>query len=93
MPIEDVFTISGRGTVATGRIEQGIVKVGDPIEVVGITDTQETTCTGVEMFRKTLDEGRAGDNAGMLLRGLKRENVQRGQVLATQRYHHTSHQV
>ena len=82
MPIEDVFTISGRGTVATGRIEQGIVKTGDAIEVVGISDTQETTCTGVEMFRKTLDEGRAGDNAGLLLRGLKRENIQRGQVLA-----------
>ncbi|MGP5516612.1 elongation factor Tu, partial [Psychrobacter alimentarius] len=82
MPIEDVFSISGRGTVVTGRVESGIVKVGDEIEIVGIRDTQKTTCTGVEMFRKLLDEGRAGENCGVLLRGTKREDVQRGQVLA-----------
>ena len=82
MPIEDVFTISGRGTVVTGRIERGKVHVGDTIEIVGIKETTETTCTGVEMFRRTLDEGQAGDNAGILLRGTKREEVERGQVLA-----------
>ncbi|NID05400.1 elongation factor Tu [Luteibacter jiangsuensis] len=82
MPVEDVFSISGRGTVVTGRIERGIIKVGDEIEVVGIRDTQKTTVTGVEMFRKLLDQGQAGDNAGLLLRGLKRDDVQRGQVLA-----------
>ncbi len=82
MPIEDVFTISGRGTVVTGRIERGIVNVGDEIEIIGITDTAKTTCTGVEMFRKLLDEGRAGDNVGVLLRGTKRDEVERGQVLA-----------
>ncbi len=82
MPIEDVFSISGRGTVVTGRIARGIVKVGDEIEIVGIRDTQATTCTGVEMFRKLLDEGRAGENVGVLLRGTKREEVERGQVLA-----------
>lgn len=82
MPIEDVFTISGRGTVVTGRIERGIIKVNDEIEIVGITDTVKTTCTGVEMFRKLLDQGEAGDNVGVLLRGTKREDVQRGQVLA-----------
>ena len=82
MPIEDVFSISGRGTVVTGRIGRGIVKVGDEIEIVGIRDTQTTTCTGVEMFRKLLDEGRAGENVGVLLRGTKREEVERGQVLA-----------
>lgn len=82
MPIEDVFSISGRGTVVTGRIERGIVHVGDDIEIVGIKATQKTTCTGVEMFRKLLDEGRAGDNVGVLLRGTKREDVERGQVLA-----------
>jgi elongation factor Tu len=82
MPIEDVFSISGRGTVVTGRIERGIVKVGEEIEIVGLRDTQKTTCTGVEMFRKLLDEGRAGDNVGVLLRGTKREEVERGQVLA-----------
>ena len=82
MPIEDVFSISGRGTVVTGRVEAGIVKVGEEIEIVGIRDTQKTTCTGVEMFRKLLDEGRAGENCGVLLRGTKREDVQRGQVLA-----------
>jgi elongation factor Tu len=82
MPIEDVFSISGRGTVVTGRIERGIVKVGDEIEIVGIRPTQVSTCTGVEMFRKLLDQGQAGDNVGILLRGLKREDVERGQVLA-----------
>jgi elongation factor Tu len=81
MPIEDVFSISGRGTVVTGRVERGIVKVGEEIEIVGIRDTSKTTCTGVEMFRKLLDEGRAGENCGVLLRGTKREDVQRGQVL------------
>ncbi len=82
MPIEDVFSISGRGTVVTGRIGRGIVKVGDELEIVGIRDTQKTTCTGVEMFRKLLDEGRAGENVGVLLRGTKRDDVERGQVLA-----------
>ncbi len=82
MPIEDVFSISGRGTVVTGRVERGIIKVGDEIEIVGIKDTTKTTCTGVEMFRKLLDEGQAGDNVGVLLRGTKREDVERGQVLA-----------
>jgi len=82
MPVEDVFSISGRGTVVTGRIERGIVKVGDEIEIVGIKDTGKTTCTGVEMFRKLLDQGQAGDNVGVLLRGTKREEVERGQVLA-----------
>ena len=82
MPIEDVFSIAGRGTVVTGRIERGVVKVGEEIEIIGITDTTKTTCTGVEMFRKLLDEGRAGENCGILLRGTKREEVQRGQVLA-----------
>jgi elongation factor Tu len=82
MPIEDVFSISGRGTVVTGRIERGIVKVGDEIEIVGIKPTTKTTCTGVEMFRKLLDQGQAGDNVGVLLRGTKREEVERGQVLA-----------
>jgi len=82
MPIEDVFSISGRGTVVTGRIERGIVKVGDEIEIIGIKATTKTTCTGVEMFRKLLDQGQAGDNVGVLLRGTKREDVERGQVLA-----------
>ncbi|NBO75416.1 MAG: elongation factor Tu, partial [Gammaproteobacteria bacterium] len=82
MPVEDVFSISGRGTVVTGRVERGIVKVGEEIEIVGIRDTQKTTCTGVEMFRKLLDQGQAGDNVGVLLRGTKREEVERGQVLA-----------
>jgi elongation factor Tu len=82
MPIEDVFSISGRGTVVTGRVERGIVKVGDEIEIVGLKPTIKTTCTGVEMFRKLLDEGQAGDNVGVLLRGTKREEVERGQVLA-----------
>jgi len=82
LPIEDVFSISGRGTVVTGRVESGIIKVGEELEIVGIKDTVKTTCTGVEMFRKLLDEGRAGENCGVLLRGTKREDVQRGQVLA-----------
>ena len=82
MPIEDVFSISGRGTVVTGRVERGIIKVSEEIEIVGIKDTETTTCTGVEMFRKLLDEGRAGENVGVLLRGTKREEVERGQVLA-----------
>jgi elongation factor Tu len=81
MPIEDVFSISGRGTVVTGRIERGIVNVGEEIEIVGLKETQKTTCTGVEMFRKLLDQGEAGDNVGVLLRGTKREEVERGQVL------------
>jgi elongation factor Tu len=82
MPVEDVFSISGRGTVVTGRVERGVIKVGEEIEIVGITPTLKTTCTGVEMFRKLLDQGQAGDNVGVLLRGTKREEVQRGQVLA-----------
>jgi elongation factor Tu len=82
MPIEDVFSITGRGTVVTGKVEQGVVRVGDEIEIVGLRPTQKTTCTGVEMFRKLLDEGRAGDNVGVLLRGTKKEEVSRGQVLA-----------
>jgi len=82
LPIEDVFSISGRGTVVTGRVERGIVKVGEEVEIVGIKETTKTTCTGVEMFRKLLDEGRAGDNVGVLLRGTKRDEVERGQVLA-----------
>jgi elongation factor Tu len=82
MPVGDVFTISGRGTVATGRIDRGVVKVGEEVEIIGIRPTTKTVCTGVEMFRKTLDEGRAGDDVGLLLRGLKREEVERGQVIA-----------
>jgi elongation factor Tu len=82
MAVEDVFSIGGRGTVATGRIESGIVKVGEKVEIVGLRDTQETTVTGVEMFQKTLDQGQAGDNVGLLLRGVKKEDIQRGQVLA-----------
>ncbi len=82
MPVEDVFSISGRGTVATGRVERGVVKVGEEVAIIGIKDTEKTTCTGVEMFRKLLDEGRAGDNIGVLLRGVKREDIERGQVLA-----------
>ncbi|ABM61636.1 elongation factor Tu [Halorhodospira halophila] len=81
MPIEDVFSISGRGTVVTGRVERGVIKVGEEVEIVGITDTRKTTCTGVEMFRKLLDQGEAGDNIGALLRGIKRDDVERGQVL------------
>src|SRR3712207_5892188 len=82
MPIEDVFTITGRGTVVTGRVERGVVKVGEEVEIVGIKATTKTTCTGVEMFRKLLDQGQAGDNIGALLRGTKKEDVERGQVLA-----------
>jgi len=82
MPIEDVFSISGRGTVVTGRVERGVVKIGEEVEIIGIRDTEKTTCTGVEMFRKLLDEGQAGDNIGVLLRGTKRDDVERGQVLA-----------
>ena len=82
MPIEDVFSITGRGTVVTGRVEQGVVNTGDSIEIIGLKDTQTTTCTGVEMFRKLLDQGEAGDNIGALLRGIDKEEVQRGQVLA-----------
>jgi elongation factor Tu len=82
MPIEDIFSISGRGTVATGRVEQGVIKVGEELEIVGFKDTMKTTCTGVEMFRKLLDEGRAGENVGVLLRGTKRDEIERGQVLA-----------
>jgi elongation factor Tu len=82
MPIEDVFSISGRGTVVTGRIERGVIHVGDEIEIIGLRDTVKTTCTGVEMFRKLLDQGEAGDNVGLLLRGIDREGVERGQVLA-----------
>jgi elongation factor Tu len=82
MPVEDVFSISGRGTVATGRIESGVVKVGEEVEIIGMKDTRKTTVTGVEMFRKMLDQGQAGDNVGILLRGIKREEIERGQVLA-----------
>jgi elongation factor Tu len=82
MPIEDVFSISGRGTVVTGRVERGVIKVGEEVAIVGIKDTTKTTCTGVEMFRKLLDQGQAGDNIGVLLRGTKRDDVERGQVLA-----------
>ena len=82
MPIEDVFSISGRGTVTTGRVERGVVNVGDEVEIVGVKETTKTVCTGVEMFRKLLDQGEAGDNIGALLRGTKREEVERGQVLA-----------
>ena len=82
LPIEDVFSISGRGTVVTGRVERGVIRVGDEVEIVGIKPTTKTTCTGVEMFRKLLDEGRAGENVGVLLRGTKRDEVERGQVLA-----------
>ena len=82
MPIEDVFSISGRGTVVTGRVERGVINVGDEIEIIGIKDTTKTTCTGVEMFRKLLDRGEAGDNIGALLRGVERDGVERGQVLA-----------
>ena len=85
MPVEDVFSISGRGTVVTGRVETGIVKVGDEVEIVGIRDTQKTTCTGVEMFRKLLDQGQAGDNIGALIRGIDRDGVERGQVLCASR--------
>jgi elongation factor Tu len=91
MPVEDVFSISGRGTVVTGRVERGIIKVGEEIEIVGIRDTQKTIVTGVEMFRKLLDQGQAGDNVGLLLRGTKREDVERGQVLLQARLHQAPH--
>ena len=93
MPIEDVFSISGRGTVVTGRIERGQIKVGEEVEIVGIKDTRKTTCTGVEMFRKILDSGQAGDNVGVLIRGVKREEVDRGQVLAAPQVHHAPPEV
>jgi elongation factor Tu len=93
MPVEDVFSISGRGTVVTGRVERGIIKVGDEIEIVGIKETTKTTCTGVEMFRKLLDEGRAGENVGVLLRGTKRDEVERGQVLAIAGQRDAAHEV
>ena len=93
MPVEDVFSISGRGTVVTGRVERGIVKVGEEIEIVGLKPTVKTVCTGVEMFRKLLDQGQAGDNVGVLLRGTKREEVERGQVLAKPGLDHAAHQV
>ncbi len=93
MPIEDVFSISGRGTVVTGRVEKGKVKVGEEVEIVGFKDTTKTVVTGVEMFRKLLDEGQAGDNIGVLLRGLKREDIERGQVLAQARLDHPAHQL
>jgi elongation factor Tu len=82
MPVEDIFTIQGRGTVATGRIERGIVRVNEAVEIVGIKDTRNSVCTGVEMFKKLLDEGRAGDNVGLLLRGVERKEIERGQVIA-----------
>ena len=93
MPVEDVFSISGRGTVVTGRVERGKVKVGEEVEIVGFRDTTKTVVTGVEMFRKILDEGQAGDNIGVLLRGLKREDIERGQVLAQARQHHAAYQL
>ena len=93
MPVEDVFSISGRGTVVTGRIERGVINVGDEVEIVGIKDTEKTTCTGVEMFRKLLDQGMAGDNVGVLLRGTKRDEVERGQVLAKPGFDHAAHEV
>ena len=93
MPIEDVFSITGRGTVVTGRVEQGIVKVGDEVEIVGIKDTKKTVVTGVEMFRKLLDQGQAGDNIGALLRGVDKEDVERGQVLAKPGLDHAAHEV
>ncbi len=85
MPVEDVFSISGRGTVVTGRVERGVVKINEEIEIVGLKDTVKTTCTGVEMFRKLLDQGQAGDNVGVLLRGTAREDVERGEVLCKPR--------
>ena len=93
MPVEDVFSISGRGTVVTGRVERGVVKVGEELEIVGLKPTLKTVCTGVEMFRKLLDQGQAGDNVGVLLRGTKREEVERGQVLAKPGSIHAAHQV
>jgi elongation factor Tu len=93
MPVEDVFSISGRGTVVTGRVERGIIKVGEEIEIVGLKPTIKTVCTGVEMFRKLLDQGQAGDNVGVLLRGTKREEVERGQVLGEAGLDHAAYEV
>ena len=93
MPVEDVFGIKGRGTVATGRVERGIVKVGEEVEIVGVKDTRKVVVTGVEMFKKLLDEGRAGDNIGCLLRGIEREDIERGQVMAKARLGQAAHQV
>jgi elongation factor Tu len=93
MPIEDVFSISGRGTVVTGRVERGIVKVGEEVEIIGIRDTKKTTVTGVEMFRKLLDQGQAGDNIGALIRGIGREDVERGQVLCKPGFGDAAHEV
>ncbi len=93
MPIEDIFSISGRGTVVTGRIERGKVKVGEEVEIVGFRETRKTVVTGVEMFKKQLDEGMAGDNAGLLLRGIGKEDVERGMVLAKTWIDHAAHQV
>ena len=93
MPIEDVFSITGRGTVVTGKVEQGVIHTGDEVEIVGIRPTQKTVCTGVEMFRKILDEGQAGDNIGALLRGTKKEEVERGQVLAKPGVDHAAHRL
>ena len=93
MAIEDVFSIEGRGTVCTGRVERGVIKPGEEVEIIGLKETQKTTCTGVEMFRKLLDEGRAGDNVGCLLRGVKRDEIQRGQVLAKPGSIDSAHQI
>jgi translation elongation factor TU len=93
MAIEDVFSIKGRGTVATGRIERGVVKVGEEVEIIGFKDTQKTVVTGVEMFRKLLDQGQAGDNVGCLLRGVEKDDIERGQVLAKPGLDHPAHQV
>jgi len=93
MPVEDVFSISGRGTVVTGRIERGIVRINDEVEIIGLKDTQKTICTGVEMFRKLLDEGQAGDNVGVLLRGTKREEVEAWSGAGQARFDHAAHQV
>ena len=93
MPVEDVFSIKGRGTVATGRIERGKVKIGDPVEIVGLGDTRTTVVTGIEQFQKTLDEGIAGDNVGVLLRGVEKEDIERGQVLAAPKSHHPAQEV
>ena len=93
MPVEDVFGIKGRGTVATGRVERGIVKVGDEVEIIGVKATRKVVVTGVEMFKKLLDEGRAGDNVGCLLRGIEREEIERGQVLAKPRLDQAAHEV
>ena len=93
MPVEDVFSITGRGTVATGRVERGRIKVGDEVEIVGIRPTRKTVATGVEMFRKLLDEAQAGDNVGVLLRGVDRDDIERGQVLAKPGTHPASHEV